>query len=141
MYYPKLNSVVFSLHNAESLFTFRIVTDQDSLPEVTTMVYGVMEDREYIGLGTSHAIRNRPGQKEAVLITFSQSAQLPALRSFAGITNQTSNAESRGPYSVMETLFEAPLPSAGGGWEIDEQSGRVLCTLRGRWDHYAVLYF
>ncbi|KAG8955879.1 hypothetical protein FRC04_006326 [Tulasnella sp. 424] len=141
MYYPKLNSVVFSFHNRGSLFTFRIVTDRDSLPEVTTVVNPVMEDRAFIRLGTSHAIRNTPGRKEAVLVTFPQSAQLPALHSFAGITNsQTSNAESQEPCSVTETLFEAPLPSGGGGWEMDEQSGRVLCTLRGRWDNSIALY-
>lgn len=102
------------------------------------MVYGLMEDREYIGLSTSHAIRNRPGHKEAVLVTFPGSAQL---HSFAGVTNQTSNAESREPHSVTEALFKAPLPSGGGSWEVEEQSGRVLCTVQGRRNYYAVLYF
>lgn len=141
MFYPKSNSVVFSLHNGESLFSFQIITDHDSSPEVTATFFGHLEDREFIGLGTSHAIRNKPGKKEAVLMSFSQSPGLSELLSFAGIINQASGSELKNDFGVTETLFRAPYPSAGGTWQVEEQSGRVFCTLRGRRDQYAILYF
>ncbi|KAG8929603.1 hypothetical protein FRC01_004063 [Tulasnella sp. 417] len=144
IYYPKSNLVVFSLHNGESLFSFRIITDHGSSPEVTEELFGPLEDREHIGLGTSHAIRNTPGKNEAVLMSFRRSPQLSELLLFAGIMDQTSGPELKGHFEVTETLFRSPYPSAGGNWEVEEQSGRVFYAVRGRlaWrDIYAILYF
>ncbi|KAG8921678.1 hypothetical protein FRC00_008367, partial [Tulasnella sp. 408] len=131
-YYPKSNAAVFSLHNGESLFAFRIVTDKESSPEVTTTLLKQLEDGEYIGLGTSHAIRNKPGRKEAVLMSFSdQSPQLSDLLSFAGIINKTTGPGLQDRIVATESLLRAPIPSSRGRWRVEEQSGRVLCSL---WD-------
>ncbi|KAG9045158.1 hypothetical protein FS837_006926 [Tulasnella sp. UAMH 9824] len=143
MYYPKSNSVVFSIHNAESLFAFRIITDNESSPEVTTTLFRHLEDREYIGLDTSHAVRNKPGREEAVLMSFSQSPQLSELLSFAGIINKTSDAGLQSHIVVTEALLRVPHASSGGSWRVDEQSGPVLCSLGQRpvRPKCAVLYF
>lgn len=143
IYYAKSNSVVFSIHNAESLFAFRIITDNESSPEVTTTLFRHLEDGEYIGLGTSHAMRNKPGRAEAVLMSFSQSPQLSELLSFAGIINQTLGAGLQSHMVVTEALLRVPHPSSGGRWRVEEQSGRVLCSLRESpvRSKYAVLYF
>lgn len=141
MYYPKFSSVTFSVHNGESLFSFWVPINHDSVPEVTTIFCGQMEEREYIGLGTSHAIRNKPFSDEAVFMTFFLSPQLWALRSFAGITDQVPSAGSGERVSVVERLFKAQHPSGGGAWEVDEQSGRVVCMVRGRREQFAVMYF
>lgn len=145
-YYPKSNAAGFSLHNGESLFAFRLVTDNESFPEATTTLSKQLEDGEYIGLGTSHAIRNKPGRKEAVLMSFSdQSPQLSELLSFAGIINKTTGLGLQDNIVVTEALFRAPKPSSGGTWRVEEQSGRILCSLRDSErsyrSEYAVLYF
>lgn len=141
MYYPKFSSVAFSVHNGESLFSFWIPIGHDSLPEVTTTFCGQMDEKEYIGLGTSHAIRSKWGSNEAVFMTFVQSPQVWALRSFAGITDQPPSAGSRNRFPVIERLFKAPHLSGGGAWEVDEESGRVVSTLRGKREQFAVMYF
>ncbi|KAG8949073.1 hypothetical protein FRC00_008289, partial [Tulasnella sp. 408] len=110
-YYPKSNAAVFSLHNGKSLFAFRIFTDKESSPEVTTTLFKQLEDGEYIGLGTSHAIRNKPGRKEAVLMSFSdQSPQVSELLSFAGIINNTTDKDTD---NCISTVAEEAITIMG----------------------------
>ncbi|KAG9016005.1 hypothetical protein FRB90_003864 [Tulasnella sp. 427] len=132
-------STTFSLYTGEFLLSFRIPRLGGSEPIVTTVELGDKHKNNRISLGTSRAALTKLKQTEATFVTLDFHPGMCLWSEFAGVG--CDGPEPGGAKKVTETQFKTPYPSSANPWFLDEESGRIFCTLSKKELQYTVLCF
>ncbi|KAG9023774.1 hypothetical protein FS837_005638, partial [Tulasnella sp. UAMH 9824] len=124
---PAGDWVKFSIHNGETIFSFRIPLRTDLEPEVSSTIFDQLGEASRVGLGTSHMITCTQNEKDVIFSTLDYLPRMQHLLAFAGVpgTRRLPN-----PESLDKTLFlssyPSSYPSTSDPWILDEISGRVF---------------